>query len=548
MPIATDRPTANDVFQATSSVATHGLKIVRLYGIAADGGCECGEPAKCSGTGKHPKGFDWQHRATTDEHVIASWFENEDETVPNVGVLLGQASGVIDIEADTEEAMAALKRWGIDRIATPTFRSGRSPHFLFKWETGLPEKAVVKVDGIECRLGNSGAAQTVIPPSWHASGVAREWLPGRSLEECDLQHLPREFRAAIIRADGVKGKGLAAAAKEATAAGKVFHEGEGRHEYLLGVAGRQARKEPCLKSEESVEEIHQIVLALNAERCRPPYPEDEVRRCTNDAIQHTRKAREAGVPELKPDDPRAEEIFAAQRTPWERMGLQKNPETKEYVPGAWLLTVFHSDPVEWVLGGVLSPTAGAVAVILNEDEFLSPKKTARKILSTTGDVDPENPNPSAWSRLWTGYTDDDRAVKGLKCKLMDACRHEYPPPEYQRHALLAAWMLDYLRRFAKPTSDTATEPSPTGSPRWIYEGGSTVLSFRCEDAWHKAAEQAGGTVTTSEWRDVGRRIRKITGEKEFPAMSRRGKGSKHGARFVLWDDRHIAALEKLAGV
>jgi len=75
-----------------------------------------------------------------------------------------------------------------------------------------------------------------------------------------------------------------------------------------------------------------------------------------------------------------------------------------------------------------------------------------------------------------------------------------------------------------------------------------VLSFRCEDAWHKAAEQAGGTVTTSEYRDVGRRIRKITGEKEFSAMSRRGKGSKHGARFVLWDDRHIAALEKLAGV
>ena len=531
--VANDRPTHHDGFKAATAVAKEGLKLVKVYGFTKDGVCECNSGARCPSPGKHPIGYEWQKFATTDENTIAEWFEDEERPVFNFGVLLGEASGVIDVEADTEEALAALKQWGLDQIDTPAFQSGRSPHFLYKWETGLPNKAVVKVDGIECRLGNEKASQTVLPPSWHGSGVAREWLPGRSPGECDLQPLPKAFRDAVIRAGGGKGKGITKAAREATVAGKVFKEGEGRHDQLYGEAVNCARDLPH-SSEEQVERIHQILLGLNLKQCNPPYPEDEVRRWTNDAIRHVR-------------DKEAERINA-QRTPWERMGLQKNLETKEYEPGAWLLTVFHSDPVEWVLGGVLSPTAGAVAVILNEDEFLSPKKTARKILSTTGDVDPENPNPSAWSRLWTGYTDDDRAVKGLKCKLMEDCRHEYPPPEYQRHALLAAWMLDYLRRFARPTSDTATEPSPTGSPRWIYEGGSMVLSFRCEDAWHKAAEQAGGTVTTSEYRDVGRRIRKITGEKEFSAMSRRGKGSKHGARFVLWDDRHIAALEKLAGV
>jgi len=539
MPIATDRPTANDVFQATSAVATHGLQIVQLYGIAADGECECGEPAKCSGTGKHPKGFNWQHRATTDEHVIASWFENEDETVPNVGVLLGQASGVIDIEADTEEAMAALKRWGIDRIATPTFRSGRSPHFFFKWETGLPEKAVVKLDGIECRLGNSGAAQTVIPPSWHASGVAREWLPGRSLEECDLQPLPEAFRDAVIRAGGGKGKGITKAAREATVAGKVFKEGEGRHEQLYAEAVNFARDLPH-SSEEEVERIHQIVLGLNLKQCNPPYPEDEVRRCTNDAICYVR-------------DKEAERMNA-QRTPWERMGLVKHPvNTSEYERGGWLLTVRHSDPKEYVIDGVISPTSGAVAVILTADDFLSAAKTARKILSTAGDVDPTNPNSAEWSRLWNGYSKEQegggrRTVKGLKCKLMDDCLHYVPPAEYQRYSLLASWMLDYLRRFKKPTSEDVTEPSPTGTPKWIFAGGQPALAFRYEDAWRRAVEQAGGAVTTAEWRDVSRRIRNITGEKEFSDMSRRRKGDSPGCRFTLWDDRHIAALEKLAGV
>ncbi|MEI7928721.1 MAG: bifunctional DNA primase/polymerase, partial [Verrucomicrobiales bacterium] len=213
--VANDRPTHHDGFKAATAVAKEGLKLVKVYGFTKDGVCECNSGARCPSPGKHPIGYEWQKFATTDENTIAEWFEDEERPVFNFGVLLGEASGVIDVEADTEEALAALKQWGLDQIDTPAFQSGRSPHFLYKWETGLPNKAVVKVDGIECRLGNEKASQTVLPPSWHGSGVAREWLPGRSPGECDLQPLPKAFRDAVIRAGGGKGKGITKAAREA---------------------------------------------------------------------------------------------------------------------------------------------------------------------------------------------------------------------------------------------------------------------------------------------------------------------------------------------
>lgn len=546
-----ERPTNDEVFKQAASLAQKDLKIVRLFGVCLDGTCECGKGHRCRGPGKHPFGDDgWQHRATSDEDEIASWFEDERAVTPNIGVLLGTASGIIDVEADTPEGIAAMKKYGLDEVDTPAFQSGRSPHYLFLHEEGLPNQTVVKVKGIEVRLGNGGAAQTVFPPSMHANGHAREWLPGRSPEDCDFKPLPRAFREEIVRAVGGKGKGMAKAARDATAAGRVFREGEGRHDQLYGAAINLARALPS-SSEEEVECIHQFVLGQNLKGCDPPYPEDEVRRWTDDAIAWVRRTREAGVPNLDRNDPNAERILAEQKTPWEKMGLKKNPDNpREYDPGSWALTVVHGDPVEYVLSGVQSPTAGEVSVTLTVDEFTSAAKTAKKILATSADVDPANPTPEAWQKLWIGQFDEDRRVPvtGLKIKLLDGCRHEHPPVEYLRYALLASWMLDYLRRFKKPSlEDAAPEASPTGQPKWIKEDGEVVLSLRLADAWNKAAEQAKGKITAAEWRGVDKRIREITGEKKFARSARRGQTNKKTVGLTLWSDSHISALERLAG-
>lgn len=533
-------PSANEVFKAVAPLLGVGFKVIRLYGITADGACGCAGRENCTSPGKHPIGDGWQHRATGDESEVAEWFEDENEVVPNVGVLLGRQSGVIDVECDTDDAAASLRQWGLDGVDTPTFRSGRGEHRMFRWDSRLPDVAVMKVDGIEVRLGGGEkAAQTVLPPSRHAGGSCREWLPGKSPSDCEIAPLPENFRRALLQpAEGKAGRSPAREARTATAEGKVFKEGEGRHAYLYGEAVSLAQQCRHLDSSGEVSRIHQLLLSLNDTQCRPPYPHSEVIRWTDDAIAWVKTQRRP-----------------VQDDPWERMGLRRmHDRPREYEPGTWQLFVVHSDPVEYVIEGIVSPTRGAVAVTLTSDEFMSPIKTARRILAATTDVDPTNPTPECWAGLWAGKRFQDeygsRVVrKGLKNKLLEMCEHRHSTPEAQRHARLAACLLDYFRRFKKTPGDDVTEPSPTGSPRWIKQEGKDVLTFRWHEAWEKAAEQAGINVSPAELRDMSTRIREITGEKEFRASTRRrGKDGSPGYRYLQWTDLHISALEWLAGV
>ena len=83
-------------FKEAAGLAAKGWKLVRLFGVTADGRCTCGKPG-CATPGKHPEGGpEWQHRATDDEQTIASWFDSEEPV--NIGVRLGAASGVVDVE------------------------------------------------------------------------------------------------------------------------------------------------------------------------------------------------------------------------------------------------------------------------------------------------------------------------------------------------------------------------------------------------------------------------------------------------------------------
>lgn len=529
---------ANEVFRSASLLASKGIQVVRLYGVREDGSCTCGKGAACATPGKHPAGGDgWQHRATCDEDSIASWLEGDDRF--NIGIRLGRESRIIDVEVDTPEAQEVLEQFGLHEVDTPTYQASRGEHRLFRFDDRLPDVAVVKVGGLEVRTGGGGrAAQSVAPGSWHKSGKQYEWLPGKSIDDVDPAAIPEHFLRAILENSTKKGSGVAAQARAATAAGRVFYEGEGRHDHLYREAINLARTERDVRYEEGAERVHQFILGLNERLCRPPYPEHEVRRCTTDAINWVLDQRDRGQ----------------QRTAWEKMGLLKNAQRpREYEPGTWQLTVVHSDPVEYVISGVLSPSAGTVSVTLNTEEFMSPSKAAKKILATTTDVDPTSPTPHMWKQLWDGFSyqngdDARRNVPGLKSRLLDTCAHEDAPAEYRRHARVAAWLLDYLRRFKKPTSEDVTEPNASGSPKWIHRDGRHVLAFRFEDSCSKAAAQAGGRIEDSEVREMGRRIRQLTGESQFSSGSQRGKGGSPGFRFLFWNDKHIAALEQIAGV
>jgi hypothetical protein len=120
---------------------------------------------------KRPLGTAWQHRATTNPADVARWLAAGD----NVGLLLGPESGVVDVEYDDDAGREQLSDFGVLDLPTPTWRSARGEHRLFRWEPWMPQSAVVKTGWLELRIGGR-AAQSVLPPSRHPDGVAYEWI------------------------------------------------------------------------------------------------------------------------------------------------------------------------------------------------------------------------------------------------------------------------------------------------------------------------------------------------------------------------------------
>ena len=121
---------------------------------------------------KRPLGAGWQNRGTNDLEVVAGWLERGRS---NVGLLLGPASGLVDVEFDDAAGRDQLAAFGVLDIVTPTWRSSRGEHRVFRWEPWMPAAAVVHAGDLEVRIGGR-AAQSVLPPSIHPDGSCYEWI------------------------------------------------------------------------------------------------------------------------------------------------------------------------------------------------------------------------------------------------------------------------------------------------------------------------------------------------------------------------------------
>jgi hypothetical protein len=120
---------------------------------------------------KRPLGAAWQHRSTDNLETVAAWLAARS----NVGLLLGPLSGVVDVEYDNPAGRDQLSAFGVLDLPTPTWRSARGEHRLFRWEPWMPTTAVVQADDLEIRIGGR-AAQSVLPPSIHPDGQPYEWI------------------------------------------------------------------------------------------------------------------------------------------------------------------------------------------------------------------------------------------------------------------------------------------------------------------------------------------------------------------------------------
>lgn len=520
----------DEMFRSAAWLAASGMKVVKVYGVRDDGSCTCAKGRTCRSAGKHPVGDGWQHLATDDENEIQSWFDDPgiDNLRWNIGVRLGRFSGIIDVEADDEKALEVMQRYGLDQIDTIAYRGSRGPHYLFAFEPDLPDTAVVKVDGLEVRLGGGGmAAHSVFPTSWHHTGAQYQWLPGRSPEEVGTARLPEEFKEAILANSKKGGSGVVAQAKAALERGERIREGN-RHGHLLGLASWLAGV--CRDFTEAEKaRILELLRGANM-RLEVPKSDDEVRKIVDDQFEHYRTRRT--------------ERRAAR--PLERSGLDYNAETREYDPGEWHLTIVHSQPVQYRLRlpAIAGDGTKPIFVSLSGDDILSARAVAVRVLVETKRLDLQDPNAKRWASIWLGETIDDgngnrRAVRGLKSKLLATADDEYPPPECKDYCFAASTLSEFLSRFQTETNyEENPKPHADGTPRWIGE----KLYFKWWEAWSMATRK-GDVTPKSVKMDVRRRVLETVGKDEFDseASKRFGPG-----RWIVWGKAEVDALAQIA--
>jgi hypothetical protein len=557
---------------AALSYAAKGWFLVPLHGVVEPKVCTCSKGADCGTPGKHPRDNAWHLSASKDEDEVSSWFQCSHPV--NIGILLGPKSGVIDVELDGEEAEAAWNGLGLGEIWTPTYRAGRGPHRLFRWDEGLPAVQVKKPLGIEVRIGNDGkAAQSVLPPSRHHTGIMYEWISGLSPDDVELAPLPEKLVALLWNDDGSgrRERGIArSAARE-----MLHHEvksGNRNNELHRFAVSEAFRSGPNLDDEREQQDLLLKLRAVNVMMCKPPLGDTEVVAVYRSAISWVRKNRSAGVDEQAAIEsastavPRAarrgtEPALPAQN--WQRVftewGLSYAPlvpgstSEPEWGPGEWRLTVVHSDPIEYRLHvpawrPLTADETGNVP--LTVDQYRSAPKVAAAVLAATGTLMLDD-DPKRWRKIWDGgyrvvdsrgeggKAQSSHTARGVRAKLLDNPTHEWPGASSLRYVLLATWLYDRLSQASQPSDDDV--PDPTGRASWRQDG---TLWFAWGRVWEDIERQH--RVVDGERIALKRRLlARLGGERDFAHREYRHLG---GARksYVVWSRREFAVLEEMA--
>jgi hypothetical protein len=233
----------------------------------------------CDSPGKAPWGV-WkafQTRLPTEDELRQKWRDNP---FLNVGLALGPVSGLVRLDIDGAAGERALREVsGGDVPETLEFNSGREDGsgrgLLYAIPPGVtlkttPKPGGLEVAGGELRLQGQGA-QTVLPPSRHASGRRYRWREGHGPGEIEPALAPA-WLVALMRDDragggrGTRGGGRKGAAPPP--GGKIK---EGKRDdslaSLAGAARRHRAEYPALRA---------LLREHNAVRCDPPLSEAQV--------------------------------------------------------------------------------------------------------------------------------------------------------------------------------------------------------------------------------------------------------------------------------
>lgn len=522
---------SQEILQAALEYAALGWQVVPLYGITSAGVCECYKGKECGSTGKHPRVTSWQTEATTNEEKIEEWWTLWPGS--NVGVRFGKESNLIDIECDDDQQEANLAQmFGGEFPHTPTFKSGRGKHRLFRFRDDLPAanaKGIVYVGLVGFRTGgNALGAQSVFPPSKHKSGTNYEWVIHPS--EAEVATIPDEVMNRIWNWDGGLFNGETQskpprAGKKFYTQSQVVESVDGRDNALTSEAAALWRKEfkaygpSAFESPETQTQVYEILWALNRAKCIPPMDDSLVRTKCENARKFIQRQTSAERNE------RGVNLTAH--------GLELRDA--EWWPGDWKLTVVHSDPVVYRLEvpAWKDMIGGDGSIPMHCEQYADANAVARQILMATKTIVVDDV-PGRWPAIWNGskgsIKDGRLPTRGLKAKLLDISEAEESIPEEQRFRVVAEMFADKLQR-----TRNADKPDGRGHPTRLPEG---LIYLRWNKVWEEDLQWK--KVTKSEVSELRARLGVCKDDsKTYPS---------HGpdrARYIILTAKHLKRLDAI---
>jgi hypothetical protein len=162
----------NPALRSALDAADRGWQVFPCHGIDRRLRCACGR-ADCGSPGKHPLLKHGLTEATTDTHVLASWWRRWPQA--NLAVRTGVESGLVVVDVDPPIGFASLTSLeqtnaSLDRTCIVRTGSGGA-HYYFAHPGGgariANRASSVLGQGIDIR-GDGG--YVIAPPSLHASG------------------------------------------------------------------------------------------------------------------------------------------------------------------------------------------------------------------------------------------------------------------------------------------------------------------------------------------------------------------------------------------
>lgn len=555
----------NETFKLCALYLSKGMRIIRLHGIRQNGRCTCGNPEHAVGKsaerscGKHPVADNWGEAYARSEDDILAW---DDGQPFNVGIVLGPDGGFIDIEDDTPEGKAFRESLGLNELPTPSYTSGRSTHQLMRFVESLNEISKAEPGGLECRIGGGRKQmQSVLPPSWHWSGVQYKWKPGQSIDEVDPVQPPRDLLVQIENYDGGKGVGGGLTQYQGPLVFRKVHDGEGRHRAMLLWAWDKIvnDRDPLNERRRSV--LIKEIQDANEKYLVPPKSSSEVLSIVNSCFEHYRRKTESGWSPTPTDLSEAAVVSEAQAagrakaappvSGFEAHGLERYRigEIDGYRPGDWSLQMIHGDPPEVVLvvpAWGKTPCKGRVHMTF--DTFRSPAKVASAVFLATrrvildGDV-------GKWVAVWKGIDASKKtggvSVPGIMEQLLQRKGEEddiHVGTSSLRYATLCGYLLQVFRKATKPRDEEKPEPNESGRPCWVTPD---ELWFQ----WAKVWEEIGNVhdVQAGERNKIRAKLIELVGRgkiTDFPHKRHRFPSAR--MEYVVFSPAWVEALERLA--